>query len=502
MRLSVCCLVCVLMACSVLAGENGSNADMTKVMDCLLKGDLGSAEKLLKSSAGEGDEWGVFKKSVEQVLTMPDLVWKAYTPLKGKTTTVYLKSGTKKLLIMSVTPKEIIAEKQFVSGGRVVGAAENNFTYQDLSPREKMIRLGKKQSPEFNIMRGVLACSAGVPDKATPFFEKAGDGLGKMFIERMETQKEEKVIENLAAKKAGDEKAAESAYNAILKDAGIPVSEDIVKVAAAVRAKKHSKIAVMAVRKSLSAFRSKFSETDFAEEHSAVIETLNRSLPLFIDPTSAKRDLEKAMEKLQKANPGAKIVSEVKIKENGIILNLKNNAHLNDISALSGLPIKSLNLSKTTVNNLKALTGMPISELNIEKCKGIWSLEPLNGMPLTVLNLRCCTGVKNIEPLRGMPLTELFLGYGNLYDNGRVPVKNLEPLIGMSLKKLDLVGSKVSDLTPLKGMPLVSLYINSTQVSDLTPLKGMPLVSLNICGLNIKDLTPIENIKTLKDLKR
>ena len=453
--------------------DNGSNADMTKIADCLLKGDLGSAEKVLKNSAGEGDEWGMFKKGVENVLTMPDLIWKAYAQLKGKTTTVYLKSGTKKLLIKTVTSAEIKAEKQLISEGRVVGAAENNFKYEDLSPREKLIRLGKRQSQELNVMRGVLACSAGLPDKAVPYFEKAGDGLGKILIERMKTQKQEHEAKNLATKKANEENAAESTYNAILKSAGIPVSEkDIVKIASAVRTKKHSKVAVMAVRQSLSEFRSKFSETDFAQEHTTVLETLNRSLPLFIEPHSAERDLAKAMEKLQKANQDAKIVSEVKIEENGIILNLRDNAHLNDISALSELPIKSLNLSKTAVNNLKPLEGMPISELKLGNCGGIWNLEPLTGMPLTVLNIGCCRGVKNIEQLKGMPLQHLNLSITS--------VSSLDPLKGMSLKTL-------------------SLY-QAGNISDLTPLKGMPLEYLDICGTRVKNLTPLEDMKTLKKL--
>jgi hypothetical protein len=166
------------------------SAEMNQIADCLLQGDLDGAGKILEKIEGLGtDEWNSFRQSAEEVLRMPGIVWQAYSSLAGKTTDVYLNSGTKNLYIKAVTDDKVEAEIRIVRGGQVVASAEQNFSYDELSPRDKLVRLGKEQTPELNIMRGILACCAGVPEKAGPYFERAGNALGKTLIERMESNR-------------------------------------------------------------------------------------------------------------------------------------------------------------------------------------------------------------------------------------------------------------------------------------------------------------------------
>jgi len=515
MKVIVSLLIGVLMTCSAFGGENGSNTDMAKVADCLLSGDLGSAEKLLKNSAGEDEEWNSFKKSVEQVLTMPDLIWKAYAPLKGKITTVYLKSGKKKLLIKTVTRKEIKAVKQLVSGGRVVGTAENNFTYEDLCPREKIMRLGKGQSPELNIMRGILACSAGVPDKAVPFFEKAGDGLGKMLIECLKKQNQEKSLAADKQAKDKQEAAAERNFKDMLKIVTVRYSgqpqDELFK---SVRSKKLSQTQVDMVRRSSKLYFSRHAASDFSAKYSKVIGVMDQlvaGMPLSVESAV----VDKAIADLRGLYPNLELKIIVKHDQEKLEISLTDNKLVDNITPLKGLPITVLNLSGTHISDLSPLQGMPLSVLHLNGCGFVRDLSPLKGMPLVELDIGgACHNNFDLMCLKGLPLKKLYLPYhykGSIDALRGLPltdlniieshIKDLSALNEMPLKKLDLRSSfSLSDISPLKGLPLEVLTLSGGwKIEDLSPLKGVPLENLNLSGCsNIKDLSPLEGSKTLK----
>lgn len=128
---------------------------------------------------------------------------------------------------------------------------------------------------------------------------------------------------------------------------------------------------------------------------------------------------------------------------------------VSDISALRGLPIKSLDLGDTGVSDLTALKGMPLQRLYA------WD-----------------TPVRDLSPLRGMPIARLNVG-----------------------------GTRVSSLSALRGMPLVSLEVYGTRVTDLSPLKGMPLEHLDLRWTRVRDVSiladlPLREVRFSRDTVR
>ncbi len=181
---------------------------------------------------------------------------------------------------------------------------------------------------------------------------------------------------------------------------------------------------------------------------------------------------------------------------------------LTDLSPLSGLPLTSLNVSKSQLVDLSPLKGKPLTVL---LCYGtqVDDLSPLQGMKLKVLNFTG-TRVSDLSPLSGMPLENLDLGGTNVVDltglagmklRGLVlegaTISNLSPLEGMPLTTLNICDSPVFDLSPLKGMELTFLHCGGTKVSDLSPLNGMPLTHLNCDGTGITD----ESLAQILDCK-
>jgi hypothetical protein len=70
-----------------------------------------------------------------------------------------------------------------------------------LSVQEKLRRLGSGDTPELNIMRGLLAAQAERPDIARKLFEKAGGPLGEALV--AELHKQEVEAADAAADRAG-----------------------------------------------------------------------------------------------------------------------------------------------------------------------------------------------------------------------------------------------------------------------------------------------------------
>jgi serine/threonine-protein kinase len=75
-------------------------------------------------------------------------------------------------------------------------------------------------------------------------------------------------------------------------------------------------------------------------------------------------------------------------------------------------------------------------------------LSALHGLQLKSLDV-AYTRVYDLSPLRGMALAELYAEHTEIAD--------LTPLAGMALKRLECRETKVTDLSPLRGMPLQRL---------------------------------------------
>lgn len=248
-------------------------------------------------------------------------------------------------------------------------------------------------------------------------------------------------------------------------------------------------------------------------------------------------------------------------------------AYVTDIRAFRGFPELEVvvcdwnNTSRpTTFADLSPLTGMKLKTLQVAKTK-VANLAPLKGIPLEVLHLNW-TPASDVRVLRDMPLRELALptlGEKNLAQLEFLKDKSLtifsakgtqldsatlaRLLAGSKLKQLDLQGNRrvanldfargmplhsvqldmcyglmnldglagceelgsvmLSDspnpklsLAPLKGKPLTSLFLyRCPGVRDLTPLKGMTsLTVLDLSGASVTDIGPLEGMEKLTTL--
>ncbi|MEP3481988.1 MAG: hypothetical protein ABJZ55_22285 [Fuerstiella sp.] len=156
-----------------------------------------------------------------------------------------------------------------------------------------------------------------------------------------------------------------------------------------------------------------------------------------------------------------------------------------DISPLSGIPLRQLDLGFTEVTDISALKGMPLTYLNLEETK-VDDLSALKGMPLEELHLHSCP-LTSLELLDGMPLQRLNLS--------KVPVTSIAACANMPLETLWIPNTKVTDLSALAGKTMQSLDIEGTDVADLSALAGMKtLQRLNIVGTKVTDLSALAGL--------
>lgn len=161
-----------------------------------------------------------------------------------------------------------------------------------------------------------------------------------------------------------------------------------------------------------------------------------------------------------------------------------------DLSPLKGMALKDLDISETQVADLAPLAGMQLKQLDLSQTK-VASLAALEGMPLEQLWF-VKAPVESLAPLTGMSLTTLWCRESRVSD--------LSPLIGMPLRELNLCQTGVTDLTPLKGMELQTLWLRDTRISDLTPLIEIDLASIDLQGTDVVDLKVVAQFRNLKRL--
>ncbi|MEZ5300585.1 MAG: protein kinase [Verrucomicrobiales bacterium] len=132
-----------------------------------------------------------------------------------------------------------------------------------------------------------------------------------------------------------------------------------------------------------------------AGDSAGELEALARALRIFPDdliangflkenPVHLRVELAGALEALQEANPGTPWRARYAIGDGEVALNLAENPHLKDITALAPLPLTTLDLSHTSVGDISALAGMPLRHVHLTGAP-VKSLEPLAGAPLEIL---------------------------------------------------------------------------------------------------------------------
>lgn len=422
----------------------------------------------------------------------------------GKPLTIVLNSGPELLRLESVAANgSIKAKRQVRMDSGASGWLTRDFRLDDLQPGEKLRRLGDGQTPELNLMRGLLAVEAGRPEQAAKFFADAGPPLGELLASRLAKGAEPGGSADNPAGGFARETAALAAYLELLTMMGIKPGLSPAETGLAIRRLDLSGEQIRALQRRLQTFRRDFTGTvvgELARPVLAVTDLLRPHLPLKVSPPA----VEAAMSRLLVDNPGVKVRPQCREEEDGWTVTLPPDPLLKNVSALSTLPIRSLSLRGTGVTDLAPLQNLPLVYLDLCYVQ-VKTLEPLKNMPLRVLNLDGGVPATDLGALQKTPVEELVLAYSPRFDEKSfrglklrklgywsVPdAKGLAALRGQPLKELMLSGSFES-LDGLEGMPLESLtVIKCKHLRDIAAIRNCPLKTLTLQECPLVDLSPL-----------
>ncbi len=209
--------------------------------------------------------------------------------------------------------------------------------------------------------------------------------------------------------------------------------------------------------------------------------------------TATEENVKQALAALQAAN---KLDTPPKytLGPEGIVLKLGQNPRLQDLRALTGLPVVDLDLHLTDVKDLSPLVGMPLKKLNVSQTK-VRDLTPLSKMVTLEALGAMQAPVSDLAPLRGLPRLKCLIVIW-------CPIRDLTPLASLrSLEELNLGQTQVTNLSPLHGLSnLRRLTVqNCSQLKDLSPLAGLKIEWLDMGRLEVKDVASLRGmpLKTL-----
>lgn len=441
--------------------------------------------------------------AVSSVAQMPKLIEDSFREQRGRDVEVTLSSRQQVVRILDVDARGVIQAERIFRGAR----ANVQFRIRDLDVGERFRRVGQQETPDRQIMRGLLAVEAERPDVAKNFFHAAGSPLGELLAGRIRDVKDSQQMQHLS-------RAAERDFRDMLRQAGIGTAwnteEELVL---ALRQANLWERNIHRLHQQVAAFRQRYGYVETAERYGRALELMEKLVPRFPLYISEER-LATVLEQLKRDNPGPfAIQHEASIEDCGVVLDLSGNRQLSSIAALKGLPITTLDISNTLVTDLEPLRGIPTMRiLNLAHTR-IRDLTPLQGMQLRELDLTYAPfGISDLEPLRGMALEKLNISklpssvFRDLSVLEGMPLRwldasgqrgllDISSLAGMPLKWLRLVGClSLRDISPLKGMELEYLSLRVTAVTDISPLKGMKLEHLDLRETSVTDFSPLVDL--------
>ncbi|MGQ9662989.1 MAG: protein kinase domain-containing protein [Kiritimatiellia bacterium] len=167
------------------------DALVTELADLLLRFDFAAADR----RAAEAELDDSFRlvaemrdrvcRTARAVAKLPTLVLNSYERDRGLEIPVGLKRGTETLQIWTVEAGKVQAARIERPGWGVAVAHPTSFSYEDLTTREKMARLGTAPGEERDIMRGLLSFEAGAYDSAQKYFRNASSPLVQVLEQKI-----------------------------------------------------------------------------------------------------------------------------------------------------------------------------------------------------------------------------------------------------------------------------------------------------------------------------
>ncbi len=419
-----------------------------------------------------------------------EIVMESFRAEIGRSVAISLTSGVETWEILG-----LVAGRLSLRRPAGLGFVERTIGPDDLSTAEKFRRVGNGNTPQTELLRGLVVLGAGRADLARRHFESMGEPLGpalSAYVEQMEARRLD----------AAARRALEGTLRIARQTLDDRPLEDIAR---AVRRAAYNTAEIAAIRAGVAAYRQAHAAAAFTREAEPLLAALENvfTLPREVD----RATVDAAIEALRRGNPPIeRVYHTATIKPEGVKLVLVGNQGLTNLAALATLPLIQLNLAGGTVSDLSPLRGLPLRVLDVNGCP-VSDLAPLAGAPLTEANFEGCP-VENLAPLKGAPLEDLNLRKTRVRWLGPLtgaplrrlilddaPVEALDPLIGAPLVELSARGcSKIASLAALQGMPLERLYLTGASVADLRPLRGLPLTELSLGSTGITEIGALKGL--------
>ncbi len=360
------------------------------------------------------------------------------------------------------------------------------FELTDLSPREKLLRLGSDEDPGVPLVKGLIALEFKAYPQARKYFEKVPPVLSQRLLEQV-------------AKREGQMSSgeAEEALSRLMQSTGLPGGTfDANAWLAAIRAKTLTREEGTRLAEAVRKYRLTYSGTEFAQTAADVLTALEKlaeassqtpsnepvqpyarlydSAPLrLLEPDDREEQYAPVIRKM--------LIRNLRLDQDDIRLFVDGEGTIRRVE-LSSPFLEDL----TPVGELDGVRELYASAVpfrqrfRYEPTAALSSVAPLaRCRQLEVVSL-VLTQVKDLSPLKGLPLKELYLRH--------TPVADLSPLKNIrSLRILDLHNTKVRDLSALRGMAFDELILSQCKIFDFSPLRFITARSLDVGHTQFKE---------------
>ena len=162
-----------------------------------------------------------------------------------------------------------------------------------------------------------------------------------------------------------------------------------------------------------------------------------------------------------------------------------DDVHFENQDALSHHNLSHLSACKTSIKDLNFLSNTGLKSIRIDHCQ-VSDIKALsNQQKLSEMHAFKCS-ISDLNPIKGAAIETL-----NISGN---PITCLLSLSESPIKNLEIRGTKVESLDPLMETPLESLHLPGSQVSRIAGISNCPIRELNIIGLDLHDFDIIETL--------
>ena len=363
-----------------------------------------AAEFLAQAQPAEGiadlPDFRKLKEFVRQTKGFQKHILASFEKQQGKMITVRTRKGPRELRIESVDGHAINTVKETAVGDATM-RMKRTLSIQELHAREMFDRVGTGESDVHALWRAVLLLRAGRRKTAAEELERVPEPLRQSLL--------------FLTLKRGPEYEAQAAAECrrILQQAGLnePASDSPATIRKAAAIEQRGLEAQKLVNQ-VEVFLRHFGDSQSATQRRHTLRVLLATASGAVHEQPSDEAVDKILADATVAcGPNADI--QVEKLRAGCRLTIGGNPRWDDLKALDGNPVQSLNVGGAGTfgdAQLAAVTALdlPLVRLDLPRTGVSW-LDPLQAARHLMRLDLTATAVRDLSPLRGLPLVELNL---------------------------------------------------------------------------------------------